>query len=101
QVFVIEPTAGDRVEMLVREHQGRVAGLQPDIGRISGHRLLGEIHDEHGVLPVQASSLRKWESKATAPRLPWPPPRTWSGDHAGVTVKWKRRSPNFSVNSVR
>ncbi len=51
EILVIEPAAGHRVEVLVREHQRGMAGLQPDIGRIGRHRLLGEIHHMHGVLP--------------------------------------------------
>jgi hypothetical protein len=50
EIFVIEPAAGDRVEMLVRKHQRGMADLKPDIGRIGRHRLFGEIHDKHGVL---------------------------------------------------
>ena len=50
EIFVIEPAAGDRIEMLVREHQRGMADLKPDIGRVGRHRLLCEIHDKHGFL---------------------------------------------------
>jgi len=55
KVLVIEPAAGHRVEMLVREHQRGVAGLEPDIRRIGRHRLLGEIHHMHGDPPLTPS----------------------------------------------
>ena len=44
KVFVIEPTAGDRVEVFVGEHQRRGAEFEPYIGRIGRHRLFGEVH---------------------------------------------------------
>ena len=50
KVFVVEPAAGDRIEVLVREHQRGGAEFEADIGRIGGHRLLGEIHHMHGFL---------------------------------------------------
>ncbi len=50
EIFVIEPAAGHRVEVLVGEHQRGGAEFQTLVGRIGRHRLLGEVHQLHDFL---------------------------------------------------
>ena len=70
EVFVIEPAARDRVEILVREHQRGVAESQPDIRRIGRHRLLGEIHQMHGVLRMVGGAIEEILSQERRINLP-------------------------------
>ena len=52
EIFVIDPAALDRIEMLVREHQRGGAEVQAGLGVIGRHRLLGEVHQVHGDLSL-------------------------------------------------
>ena len=51
QVFVIQPAAGDGVEVLVGEHQRGGAEIQAGLCVVGRHRLFGEIHQVHGAVP--------------------------------------------------
>jgi hypothetical protein len=50
QVFVIQPAAGDGVEVFVGEHQRGGAEVQPGLRVVGGHGLFGEIHQVHGAV---------------------------------------------------
>ena len=73
EIFVVEPAAGNRIEILVREHQRGGAEFEADIGRVGGHRLLGEIHHMHGFLLFPAlcePRLRRLRSQFSAIKPP-------------------------------
>ncbi len=57
EIFVIEPAAGHRVEVFIGEHQRRGPEIQPLLGRIGRHRLLGEVHQLHAFLPPHRPAL--------------------------------------------
>jgi hypothetical protein len=46
-IFVVEPRAGDRIEVRVGKHQRGGAEVAPGLLRIRRHGLLGEIHQVH------------------------------------------------------
>src|ERR1019366_2332419 len=51
EIFVIQAAAGDRIEVLVREHQRGGTEIQAGLGVVGRHRLFREVHQVHGELP--------------------------------------------------
>ena len=57
EIFVINPAALLRIEILIGEHERGGAKIQAGLGIIGRHRLLGEVHQVHGEVPSRQGGI--------------------------------------------
>src|SRR5262249_28101415 len=85
EILVVEPAAGNRVEVAVGKHESGGAELSAFIRRIRRHRLLGEVHEMHrlSLLPAgQAlfanATTSRVSSSGFSMSTAWPTPSSTS-----------------------